>query len=107
MRGTQLYFCWSLWFEKSDNPTIEKVHTLLQFWCHQCLHTQMMPISCQEMRSTEAGYHVYIFIFHLQTRVHTLSVHQLFEGVCKSSCIYFFHLQAAPIGLLTVQLLYV
>ena len=95
MRGTQLYFCRSLWFEKCYDPTIEKVHTLLQFW--QRLRTHMTRISCQNLHSTAAGLSVYIFIFHLQTRVHTLSVRQPFEGVCKSSCIYiFFHLQTAP-----------
>jgi len=84
MRGTQLYFCQSLWFKKSDDPAIEKVHTLLEFWHHQCLRTQITRISCQNLYSMEAGLRVYIFIFHLQTRVHTLSVRQPFEGVRKS-----------------------
>jgi hypothetical protein len=37
------------------------------------------------MYSTEAGLHVPIFIFHLQTRAHTLSVRQLFEEIWYTS----------------------
>ena len=39
----QLDFCRSLLFKKSDDPTIEKVHTLLQFWRHQPLLTLITP----------------------------------------------------------------
>jgi len=94
MRGTQLYFCRSLWFEKSEDLTIEKEHTLFLFWCHLSYQANL---SLKNLYSKEAGLHVCIFSFLLQTRVHTLSVHQRFEGVRKSSCLHFLlYLQAAP-----------
>jgi hypothetical protein len=82
--------------QKSDDPTKEKEHTLLQFWHQQHLCTQMTRISCQNLYSMEAGLHVYIVIFHLQTLC--LHVNRL-KGYASLHVFTFFHLQKAPQGL--------